>query len=177
GAVDRARALDVDPTQLAPALRRELDDLDVGTLRLGWACDDPPAWPRRAPEAWLGQIRHRDFAARRSSSASASEFALERSLPAPCGVSHTCYGHRSHSWTHPEGWRDWPFEAPATSRMRERCQFLRDVAEDSQDLRHERIRRRFLDSHGSYEADVQGVRRRLRPRGPVCLRQVLRPAR
>src|SRR3954467_671103 len=23
---------------------------------------------------------------------------------------------RPHSWTHPEGWRDWPNEAPATSR-------------------------------------------------------------
>src|SRR3954454_18179838 len=33
------------------------------------------------------------------------------------------------SWTHPEGWRDRPFEAPATiPRERERCQFLSDVA-------------------------------------------------
>src|SRR5476649_2740825 len=31
---------------------------------------------------------------------------------------------RAHSWTHPEGWRDWPYETPATiSRERERCQF------------------------------------------------------
>src|SRR5215469_12639288 len=22
---------------------------------------------------------------------------------------------REHSWTHPEGWRDWPCEAPATT--------------------------------------------------------------
>jgi hypothetical protein len=21
----------------------------------------------------------------------------------------------AHSWTHPEGWRDWPYEAPATT--------------------------------------------------------------
>src|SRR3954447_21362004 len=43
------------------------------------------------------------------------------------------YGCASHSWTHPEGWRDWPYETPATARhgkhcVRERCQFLTDVA-------------------------------------------------
>jgi hypothetical protein len=34
-----------------------------------------------------------------------------------------------HSWTHPEGWRDWPYETPATTvtSQRERCQFQRDV--------------------------------------------------
>src|SRR3954468_300257 len=81
-----------------------------------------------------------------------------------------------HSWTHPEGWRDWPFEAPATSRMRERCQFLRDVAEAFQDLRHERIPAEVF-SHGSHQADVQGVRGGLRARGPVRLRALLRTAR
>src|SRR3954452_14251626 len=82
----------------------------------------------------------------------------------------------AHSWTHPEGWRDWPFEAPATSRMRERCQFLRDVAEAFQDLRHERIPAEVF-SHGSHQADVQGVRGGLRARGPVRLRALLRTAR
>jgi hypothetical protein len=89
-AVDRARALDVDPAQLAAVLRRELDDLDVGTLGLRRACDDPAARPRRTPEAWLGQVGHRDFAARRSASSSASEFALQRSLPAPCALPKAC---------------------------------------------------------------------------------------
>src|SRR4029078_643677 len=52
--------------------------------------------------------------------------------PAPAGVTgcQTRATFPAHSWTHPEGWRDWPFEAPATSRTRERCQFLRDVAEE-----------------------------------------------
>ena len=106
--------------------------------------DDPAACPRRTPEAWLGQVRHRDFAARRASWSSASKFALKGSLPAPCARAEALLRLATHSWTHPEGWRDWPFEAPATSRMRERCQFLRDVAEDFQRLRHERIRRRFF---------------------------------
>ena len=81
-----------------------------------------------------------------------------------------------HSWTHPEGWRDWPYEAPATSRMRERCQFLRDVAEAFRNLRHERFRRRFL-IHGSHQADLQGVRRGLCARGALRVRPLLRPAR
>ena len=34
---------------------------------------------------------------------------------------------RRHSWTHPEGWRDWPDETPATPAFAGRCQFLRDV--------------------------------------------------
>jgi hypothetical protein len=40
----------------------------------------------------------------------------------------------AHSWTHLEGWRDWPVETPATSR-KGRCQFLTDVVEVSY-LRH-----------------------------------------
>ena len=38
-----------------------------------------------------------------------------------------------------------------------------------------RIRRRFF--HGSHQAELQGVRGRLRPRGPLRLRPLLRPAR
>src|SRR5665648_116196 len=34
---------------------------------------------------------------------------------------------RAHSWTHQEGWRDWPYETPPTIRLRKRWQFLRDV--------------------------------------------------
>ena len=43
GPVDRARALDVDPAQRLAVAGGELDDLDVGALRLGWTCDDPAA--------------------------------------------------------------------------------------------------------------------------------------
>ena len=53
----------------------------------------------------------------------------------------------THSWTHPEGWRDWPDETPATARRgkhaRERCQFLKDVAGGSRQTSATNRRRFF----------------------------------
>src|SRR5918994_2880204 len=71
---------------------------------------------------------------------------------------HATLPHR-HSWTHPEGWRDWPYEAPATSRLRERCQFLRDVAEASRASATKNPAEVLF--HGSHQADVSRVRGRL----------------
>src|SRR4051794_31629451 len=73
GAVCGPGALDVDPAQRLAVAGGELDDLDVGTLRLGWTCGNAAACPRRTPQAWLGQVGHWDFAARRASWSSASD--------------------------------------------------------------------------------------------------------
>ena len=71
------------------------------------------------------------------------------------------------SWTHPEGWRDRPFEAPATiPRERERCQFLSDVAwprASPQDPR-----RRFIWRRSSSSAE--SARRSTRWRHATCAR-------
>src|SRR3954469_3180741 len=81
-----------------------------------------------------------------------------------------------HSWTHPEGWRDWPFEAPATSRLRERCQFLTDVAEASVRPPPRRIPAEVFDSHGCHQADLSRVPSRVWARGQVRVRPLLRTA-
>jgi hypothetical protein len=60
GTVGRPRALDVHPAD-APML----DELDFGGLRLGRRGDGVEPSTRHPPKAWLGQVRHRDFAARR----------------------------------------------------------------------------------------------------------------
>src|SRR6476619_4859928 len=45
---------------------------------------------------------------------------------------------RRHSCTRPEGWRDWPDEAPATPAHAGRCQFLETCGGGSPLLRHTR---------------------------------------
>src|SRR3954469_23244789 len=42
--------------------------------------------------------------------------APRRSIPLSTSISVSRYPAERHSWTHPEGWRDWPDEAPATPR-------------------------------------------------------------
>src|SRR3954471_8315696 len=43
---------------------------------------------------------------------------------------------RPHSWTHPEGWRDWPYETPATSRQGEGANSCEMWPRYSRGLRH-----------------------------------------
>ena len=156
GAVDRARALDVDPAQAGG-----LELLDVRGLRLSGPGDAVRARPCPAAQ-WPGQARHGDFAARRSAS-----------------IGSACRGmctFSAHSWTHPEGWRDWPVEAPATTRpsRRERCQFLIRCGGASRGPRHDESE----DQHMAAQSPaVQGVQDRVPARRAVRLRAVLRPAR
>src|SRR4029077_10089588 len=56
-----SRLLDVDPADV-----ERLDGLDLRSLRLDDGGRRDGATARHAREAWLGQARHGDFAARRS---------------------------------------------------------------------------------------------------------------
>ncbi len=143
GAIGLARLDDVDPAQAVV-----FDDLDVGGLRLRSASDGRTAAAGRPPQAGLGQAGHgtsglvghrgHQIGIRPVVDPGAEPLgANNRRTPSSSddpGV--TCVHSAPHSWTHPEGWRDWPDETPATnrrqttrvSRERERCQFLKDVA-------------------------------------------------
>ena len=109
----RARALDVDPPQAGG-----LDDLDARGLGLRRERDDR----RRALARPCGGGA---WAARAFVLSGSSVTDMVR-LEMECT---SCYRAGRHSWTHPEGWRDWPDETPATpvAAWTGRCQFLRDV--------------------------------------------------
>ena len=110
------------------------------------------------PKRWLGQARHRDSAARRSSGITMSGI-----LPAPRRLISLL---SAHSWTHPEGWRDWPDETPATSSQA-RTVAIPQAANwpgrcgrgVSRDLRHSNHGGGFFD-HAGRCPEVQGVLRR-----------------
>ena len=113
GAVGRARALDVDPAQAVGL--EDLDDRDLGASGSRRAATDGRASARRPAE--------REASAGSASGTSrfvgrASGSHRVRSLPATSGVARTPRARATsapHSWTHPEGWRDWPDETPATT--------------------------------------------------------------
>src|SRR5271165_2032475 len=85
-----------------------------------------------------------------------------------------------HSWTHPEGWRDWPYETPATTatspregaNSREMCGGLRA-------LRHTVTTAKTRAKgalNGCESSGVQGVQGAVPAGGPVRVRAVLRAA-
>src|SRR5688500_19524820 len=86
--------------------------------------------------------------------------------------------HRGVSWylpgrTHPEGWRDWPREAPATNRQYDGngANSCSDVAGLPEVLASWS---RSEDPHGCHQPPVQGMSDDVPPRGAVRLRAVLR---
>ena len=99
--VDRPRALDVDPAQAG-----RLDDLDarlVALRRRRSAARDARRGDRTglgAGSAWRGLSGSSVGAASRRGFYASAEVPLALPL--------------LHSSTHPEGWRDWPYETPPT---------------------------------------------------------------
>src|SRR3954466_2870485 len=59
-----------------------------------------------------------------------------------CGLQIDCYRADQQSCTRPEGWRDWPDEAPATPAQAGRCQFLETCGVRAPSSSHEVSRRR-----------------------------------
>ena len=128
GAIDRARALDVDPAQTPAASTIST----FGALRL-----------RRAGRRLRAHARPGAVWAVGRFGIGTSRLVGRVMVTLGRPRSSLLRASRAHSWTHPEGWRDWPYETPATisrSRVR-RCQFLTDVAEGQSDLRHDEPRR------------------------------------
>jgi hypothetical protein len=95
GLLERARALDVDPAQAGG-----LDDLDARLGALGRTSAAARRDDRRAAGR-LGIARTERLVGRRHHAG--FYCGVEDSLRLPI-----------HSWTHPEGWRDWPYETPPT---------------------------------------------------------------
>ena len=111
---------------------------------------DDQARPRRRSAGLVQKMHSSDFSPLMYSSLQGAQSRSRAKAGASyrsrsdCGFVRThAYNARPHSSLHPEGWRDWPFEAPATIPSeplvaRKRCQFqqapcqsLGDVGEGS----------------------------------------------
>src|SRR3954447_21705926 len=77
-----------------------------------WGCSGgPEVTVPRAPRRRRGR-----FGMRTSRLVGHHDAPRKKSIPASTFLQIVRYPADGHSWTHPEGWRDWPFEAPATPR-------------------------------------------------------------
>ena len=83
-------------------------------------------------------------------------------------------GSCAHSWTHPEGWRDWPDETPATTRRASDENGANSCEMWPEDFQTTSAthRRRFFD--GSHRTEVPRLRRDLRGGGALRVHPLLR---
>src|SRR5918992_3201165 len=89
-----------------------------------------------------------------------------------------------HSSTHPEGWRDWPYETPPTiPRKRETVAIPSGSKTTAWEMRRRGVSRSLRRTQAEVQSiagrcpEVQGVLDHLSARGPLCLRALLRTAR
>ena len=78
-----------------------------------------------------------------------------------------------HSWTHPEGWRDWPYETPATTvtSQREGANSREMCGGPSCSSPHrDTAKTRAKEPHGCQSSGVQGVQGRVPAGGAVRVR-------